>query len=152
MSKEFSEDKLIQASAAELLEKELGWTAVYAFDEVLGLDGTLGRTSYKQVLLPGRFAQALKSLNPWMTGQQVTEAIERMTEYMSSQTLMQINEQNVSNPAARPRRSAPRSLTLPRLGRTTSCACGSCGCRARCISAVPTSWALSTDCRCCSWS
>ena len=54
MSKEFSEDKLIQASAAELLEKELGWTAVYAFDEVLGLDGTLGRTSYKQVLLPER--------------------------------------------------------------------------------------------------
>ena len=93
MSKEFSEDKLIQASAAELLEKELGWTAVYAMDEVLGLDGTLGRMSYKQVLLPGRFAQALKSLNPWMTGQQVTEAIERMTEYMSSQTLMQINEQ-----------------------------------------------------------
>ena len=93
MSKEFSEDKLIQASAAELLEKELGWTAVYAMDEVLGLDGTLGRTSYKQVLLQGRFAQALKSLNPWMTGQQVTEAIERMTEYMSSQTLMQINEQ-----------------------------------------------------------
>ena len=93
MSKEFSEDKLIQASAAELLEKELGWTAVYAMDEVLGLDGTLGRTSYKQVLLPGRFAQALKSLNPWMTGQQVTEAVERMTEYMSSQTLMQINEQ-----------------------------------------------------------
>ena len=93
MSKEFSEDKLVQASAAELLEKELGWTAVYAMDEVLGLDGTLGRTSYKQVLLPGRFAQALKSLNPWMTSQQVTEAIERMTEYMSSQTLMQINEQ-----------------------------------------------------------
>ncbi len=93
MSKEFSEDKLIQESAAELLEKELGWTAVYAMDEVLGLDGTLGRTSYKQVLLPGRFAHALKSLNPWMTSQQVTEAIERMTEYMSSQTLMQINEQ-----------------------------------------------------------
>lgn len=93
MSKEFSEDKLIQASAAELLEKELGWTAVYAMDEVLGLDGTLGRTSYKEVLLTGRFAKALKSLNPWMTGQQVTEAIERMTEYMSSQTLMQINEQ-----------------------------------------------------------
>ncbi len=93
MSKEFSEDILIQKNAADLLEKELGWTAVYAFDEVLGLDGTLGRTSYKQVLLPGRFAQALKLLNPWMTGQQVTEAIERMTEYMSSQTLMQINEQ-----------------------------------------------------------
>ena len=32
MSKDFSEDKLVQASAAELLEKELGWESVYAFD------------------------------------------------------------------------------------------------------------------------
>ena len=30
MAKDYSEDKLIQASAAELLEKELGWTAVHA--------------------------------------------------------------------------------------------------------------------------
>ena len=94
MSKEFSEDKLIQASAADLLEKELGWTSVYAFDsEVLGVNGTLGRTSYKEVLLTGRFTKALKSLNPWLTDKQLAEAEEHMTEYMSSQTLMQINEQ-----------------------------------------------------------
>ena len=30
MSKEFSEDKLIQASAAELLKKELSWRVVFA--------------------------------------------------------------------------------------------------------------------------
>lgn len=93
MSKDFSEDKLIQASAAELLEKELGWTSVYAFDEVLGPDGTLGRTNYRQVLLTGRFAQALKSLNPWLTDKQLQEAIERMTEHMSSQTLMQLSSE-----------------------------------------------------------
>ena len=94
MSKDFSEDILIQKSAADLMENELGWESVYAFDsEVLGLNGTLGRRSYHDVLLTARFSRALKSLNPWMTGQQVTEAIERMTEYMSSQTLMQINEQ-----------------------------------------------------------
>ena len=30
MAKDYSEDQLIQRSAAELLEKELGWTCGYA--------------------------------------------------------------------------------------------------------------------------
>lgn len=94
MAKDFSEDQLIQRSAAEFLEKELGWTSVYAFDkEVLGVDGTLGRTSYHEVLLTRHFCKALKALNPWLNDKQLTEAVERMTERMSSQTLMQINEQ-----------------------------------------------------------
>ena len=33
MAKDYSEDQLIQRSAAELMEKELGWTSVYAFDK-----------------------------------------------------------------------------------------------------------------------
>ena len=94
MAKNYSEDQLIQRSAAELLEKELGWTSVFAFDtEVLGQNGTLGRSSYHEVLLTGRFRRALKALNPWLTDKQLAEAVERMTEHMSSQTLMQINEQ-----------------------------------------------------------
>ena len=94
MSYSYSEDQLIQRSAAELLEKELGWTSVYAFDkEVLGVNGTLGRTSYHEVLLTERFRKALKTLNPWLTDKQLQECVERMTEHMSSQTLMQINEQ-----------------------------------------------------------
>ena len=35
----------------------------------------------------------MKKLNPWINDKQIAEAIERMTERMSSQTLMQINEQ-----------------------------------------------------------
>ena len=94
MQNDYSEDQLIQRSAAEFLEKELGWTSVYAFDkEVLGIDGTLGRSSYYDVLLTGRFRKALKVLNPWITDKQTQEATERMTEHMSSQTLMQVNEQ-----------------------------------------------------------
>lgn len=94
MSTDYSEDRLIQKSAAELLEKELGWTSVYAYDkEVLGENGTLGRNSYHEVLLGGRFRKALKKLKPWINDKQIAEAIERMTERMSSQTLMQINEQ-----------------------------------------------------------
>ena len=60
MAKDYSEDQLIQRSAAELLEKVLGWASVYAFDkEVLGVNGTLGRASYHEVLLAGRFRKAL---------------------------------------------------------------------------------------------
>ena len=94
MSTDYSEDRLIQNSAADLLENELGWTSVYAYDrETLGENGTLGRTSYHEVLLAGRFRKALVRLNPWITDKQMAEAVERMTEHMSSQTLMQINEQ-----------------------------------------------------------
>ena len=94
MSHDYSEDQLIQKSAAEFLEKELGWTSVYAFDkETLGAEGTLGRSNYHEVLLTRHFRKALKALNPWLTEKQLAEAVERMTERMSSQTLMQINEQ-----------------------------------------------------------
>lgn len=94
MSIDYSEDRLIQKSAAEFLEKELGWKSIYAFDkEVLGANGTLGRTDYHEVLLIRYLRKALKTLNPWLTEKQIAEAVERMTEHMSSQTLMQINEQ-----------------------------------------------------------
>jgi type I restriction enzyme R subunit len=94
MSKDYSEDQLIQKSAADLLENELGWIGVMAWDaEVLGETGTLGRKSYQEVLLVRHFCKALKNLNPWMTDKQLAEAVERMTERMSSQSLMQINEQ-----------------------------------------------------------
>ena len=94
MAKEYSEDLLIQKSTAELLEKELGWQSVYAYDsEVLGEQGTLGRKAQSEVVLTRHLRMALKRLNTWMTDKQMTEAIERMTSYMSSQTLMQINEE-----------------------------------------------------------
>ena len=47
MSKDYSEDQLIQKSAADLLENEQGWKSVMTWDaEVLGETGTLGRKSY----------------------------------------------------------------------------------------------------------
>lgn len=94
MSYDYSEDQLIQKSTADLLENELGWKSVYAFDkEVLGPNGTLGRNSYHEVLLVRHLRRALKSFNPWLTDKQLQEAVDKMTEYMSIQTLMQINEQ-----------------------------------------------------------
>lgn len=94
MTNSFSEDLLIQKSTADLLEHELGWKNIMAWDsEVLGESGTLGRNAYGEVLLVRHFRAALKNLNPWITPQQLDEAVERMSEHVSSQTLMQINEQ-----------------------------------------------------------
>ena len=67
MAKDYSEDLLIQKSTAELLEKELGWQSVYAYDsEVLGEQGTLGRKTQSEVVLTRHLRLALKRLNPWM--------------------------------------------------------------------------------------
>ena len=93
MAKDYSEDQLIQKSTAEFMEKELGWKSIFAFDqEKLGTDGTLGRITYHEVLLTRHLRQALKRFNPWLTEKQLQECLDSMTEHMSSQTLMQINE------------------------------------------------------------
>ncbi len=93
MAKEYSEDNLIQKSTAQFIEEELGWKSITAWDaETLGANGTLGRQSYGEVLLVRHFEAALRDLNPWLTDAQTKEAVERMTEHLSSQTLMQINE------------------------------------------------------------
>lgn len=66
MSREYSENVLVQNSAGNLLQNVLGWEVVLAYNsEKLGPDGTLGRTSYGEVLLTRYFRQALLRLNPW---------------------------------------------------------------------------------------
>ena len=76
MAKDYSEDLLIQKSTAELLEKDLGWKSVYAFDnEVLGEQGTLGRKTQSEVVLTRHLRLALKRLNPWMMDKQMTEPV-----------------------------------------------------------------------------
>ena len=68
MSHDYSENILIQKSAADLLRDELGWESVYAYNtEQLGESGTLGRKSYKKILLTRYFREALLRLNPWLT-------------------------------------------------------------------------------------
>ena len=48
----YSEEEAVQKPAGELLHGELGWDLVYCYDEeTLGKDGTLGRTSYEEVIL-----------------------------------------------------------------------------------------------------
>lgn len=94
MSYDYSENALVQESAGHLLENELGWDVVLAYDkEKLGEKGTLGRTAYNEILLLRYFRNALKKLNPWMTAEQITEAEKKMLSHLSTASLMQTNEE-----------------------------------------------------------
>lgn len=93
MAHDYSENILVQESAGNLLHDELGWDVVFAYNqEVLGENGTLGRTSYREVLLPRYLKQALKRLNPWISDNQMIEAMTKFMAYSATDTLLQINE------------------------------------------------------------
>ena len=60
-----SEDRLVQQTFADHLEKVLGWDSVYAYNaETFGPHGTLGRTSEREVVLVRDLRAALARLNP----------------------------------------------------------------------------------------
>ena len=94
MSSDYTENKLIQDSAGNLLHDELGWDVYFAYNkEVLGENGTFGRKSYEEILLVRYFRQALRKLNPWIDVRQITEAETLMKSRLSTASLMQINEE-----------------------------------------------------------
>ena len=85
MSREYSENVLVQNSAGNLLQNVLGWEVVLAYNsEKLGPDGTLGRTGYGEVLLTRYFRQALLRLNPWLTPNQLDEVQKKFTAHVST--------------------------------------------------------------------
>ena len=97
MSSDYTENKLIQDSAGNLLHDELGWDVYFAYNkEVLGENGTFGRKSYEEILLVRYFRQALRKLNPWIDVRQITEAETLMKSRLSTASLMQINEEKYS--------------------------------------------------------
>ena len=94
MSYDYSENILVQESGGHLLEQELGWETVFAYNtEKLGQNGTFGRTSYWEILLIRYFRRALQRLNPWLTSAQIDEALKKMESHLSTASLMQINEE-----------------------------------------------------------
>lgn len=94
MSYDYSENILVQESAGELLQNELGWDVKFAYNtEVLGENGTFGRKSYKEILLVRYFRDALKKLNPWITDSQILEAQTVFEKRLSTSSPLQINEE-----------------------------------------------------------
>ena len=110
MSYAYSENILVQESAGRLLQQELGWEVVFAYNtEVLGASGTFGRKSYSEILLSRYFHAALKKLNPWITQPQLEEAETAMKSCLATASLLQINKEKYELI----RNGIPVSVTLP---------------------------------------
>ncbi|MDO4543160.1 MAG: type I restriction endonuclease subunit R [Clostridia bacterium] len=94
MSYEYSENILVQNSAGNVLHDRLDWDVVYAYNtEVLGENGTLGRRSYKEIVLVRYLKKALFALNDWMTEEYANFAVKTLCAYTASASLMQTNEE-----------------------------------------------------------
>ena len=94
MSYEYSENTLVQESAGHLLHDELGWDVYYAYNtEKLGVNGTFGRKSYREIVLWRYFKDAVFKLNPWLTESVYEDAVKKLEHHLNSASLMQINEE-----------------------------------------------------------
>ena len=88
-----NEDKLVQATFAEHLERVLGWESIYAFNkETFGPDSLLGRADTREVVLKRDLRAALTRLNPQLPVTAVDEAITKLTHHDFSRVLPQHNQ------------------------------------------------------------
>lgn len=88
----YSEEEAVQKPAGELLAS-MGWEVHYCFDEEeLGCAGTLGRESYRDVLLKRDLEYALFELNEWMDEADAAEAIKTLSQAFVGDSLLQTNE------------------------------------------------------------
>ena len=106
MNADYSEDKLVQENAAEILEG-LGWENYFAFDDEiisddkslsLGLQTNgkvyLGRSSKKEILLVPYLKNALYRFNPGITEVEVKKAVDVLLDYSLNNDLSMIVQQN----------------------------------------------------------
>ena len=98
MSYEYSENELVQNSAIELLRDTLKWRTFYAYnDEVLDDDSSpksIGRKSYKEILLTRYLKEAVFKLNDWMTDDIFEKVLKILNTKISSDSAIQTNEKN----------------------------------------------------------
>ena len=87
-----SEDRLVQATFAEHLERVLGWDSIYAWnEETFGPDGTFGRADTKQAVLIRDLRTAMERLNPDLPVSTIDDAMRDLTAYDISRSMVQHN-------------------------------------------------------------
>ena len=93
MSYDYSEDGLIEQAVQDTLE-ELGWTVTTAWRrESFGEHGLLGREHRGQVVLERYLLQALQKYNPGLPLKAYEQAISKITQHVSDQSVGRINKE-----------------------------------------------------------
>lgn len=94
MSREYSEDGLVQKTTIDYFKYNLDWNTAYAYNtEKLGANGTFGRKTEKEVVLVKYLKPALKELNPNLPEQAYDNAIEKIVENNISKSLIDMNKE-----------------------------------------------------------
>ncbi|OLU34689.1 DEAD/DEAH box helicase [Pseudomonas sp. PA15(2017)] len=89
-----TEDHLAQETTANYLLHDLQWDeSIYALKEIMGKDGTLGRTSESEVVLNRYLGQKLIDLNPGLPMEAYEDALRIVTEHSSSSVLLATNRE-----------------------------------------------------------
>ncbi len=89
-----TEDKLVQQTTADYFRDVLQWESIYAYnEEVLGPDGTLGRSSEKEIVLERYLRGALEKLNPGLPAVAYESAIKQITETSVAKSTLQMNRE-----------------------------------------------------------
>lgn len=94
MSPEMTEDKLVQESTANYFHKQLDWHSVYAYNtENLGPNGTLGRSSEKEVVLTRYLRKALEDFNEDLPVAAYESAIQQICATSISKSALLTNKE-----------------------------------------------------------
>lgn len=94
VSKDYSEDRLVQEPTADFLARQLGWQTVVAQDEEdFGPDSLLGRRDDGEVVLSREVLAALRRLNPGLPDEAYGQALAQVVQEDITKTLLQLNEE-----------------------------------------------------------
>ena len=89
----YTEEHLVQKTTADYLQQHLGWESPYAMRERLGADGTLGRTSEREVVLARYLRAQLEKLNPGLPDAAYDQAVSQLAEVSAAQSLLAANRE-----------------------------------------------------------
>ena len=90
----YTEDTLVQQTAADYLAEQLGWESVYAYNhEDFGPDSLLGRASDREVVLERPLREKLVALNPGLPDAAYDDAVRQITAAVASQTIVAANRE-----------------------------------------------------------
>ncbi len=90
----YTEDTLVQQTAADYLEQQLEWESVYAYNrEDFGPESLLGRASDRDVVLERPLRAKLAELNPRLPDAAYDDAVRQITAVSASQTPVSANRE-----------------------------------------------------------
>jgi type I restriction enzyme R subunit len=81
----YSEQNLIEEPAKQLFA-ELGYEVMDCLDEVVGENATLGRETYRDVVLVPRLREAIERLNPNLPIESIDTAVRELAKDRSALT------------------------------------------------------------------